>query len=719
MPDDDQPDIEVGMPMPAAPKTQSASQELFESQRLKECAAICKHVYNPSKAANQQVLAQVGLRPITDGAVLDHFRADNRFQVGDDGSIVNTRNGLKVSLYKDAQDKVTVGIAGSDLKATNRALQTWANNLKGGLGAIPSHDRQAVEIVQECQRVHGLNNVSVTGHSAGGRAAAYASLVTGAPALTINADGLGPGYQKDPHVGPKINGPQGRAIVQVRTDHDELGAALKVLPNQLPGSNVNMLGTKGGMGHSMSSVIKSIEEPLPNRAELVQRERMQGDDVKADMNVQQANELRAYAIMAMDVYNATKPENVVERELAGVQRLSPERLNEMPGMRAKLQDAGWQVDPHGTITQPKTGLKAALYEQANGTISVSIAGTEAHLKGRMLTTWHNNIKAGTIGKCQHDKEASDLVMMAQDAFGKDRVNVVGHSAGGRAATYAALKANAPAYTFNSDGLGPRYRMDRDIAKKLDSLDAQNITQVRTKQDWLKPVVDHSLSRLPGSVIIVAGDGGHSMKDTLKAMYNVDQSDAAKQARKHDEVLALLNHLEELKEDRNQLNNPSSSQRLKAVAKNGPRGIQAEIDKVEQKIRTTERGLEAALNEIGLDDQKATRQQMKDALQANKRELGVIKADIKAAENDLKNVSLNEQLLGSSLKTSEKAELAHQANNAINVREALKPRAEQLKAANQDLKAEIKAEKKAISVREKIQSSLGKPSAGDLAGGLKV
>lgn len=507
----------VSAPVPSAPKVQSASQELFASPFLKDCAAICKHVYDAAKPANQAVLAAAGVRTITDGPVIDQLRADNRFEVDANGSITNKKNGLKVSIYQDSSGNFTVGIAGTAMGLNSRARTTWANNIKGGAGAIPSHDKQAREIVQMCQFAYGPNAVSVTGHSAGGRAAAYAALVTGARALTINADGLGPGYQKNPYIGPKINGPEGRAIIQVRTNHDELGIALKALNNKLPGSDVNMIGTRGKLGHSMGSVLKSIQNPLPNRAELVQKERQQGADVSAEMTEAQAEDLRAFAVMAKDVYNPTKVENMQQRAQAGLVRLGPEQLKQLPGLRAKMENAGWKVDLEGTITQKKTGLKAALYQQRDGKIGVSIAGTEAHLNQRMPKTWLNNAKAAVGFNCQHDKEARDLAMMAQDAFGKDRVTVVGHSAGGRAAAYAALQAHAPGVTFNADGLGPRYRLNRDVAKKLNALDAQNITQVRTKQDWLKPIVDRGLSKLPGSTIIMAGDGGHGMRAVLNAM----------------------------------------------------------------------------------------------------------------------------------------------------------------------------------------------------------
>lgn len=727
MPDDDQPESWVNAPAAAQPKTQSASQELFESKRLNECAAICKHVYNPGKDENQKRIEDAGLKTVTDGSVIEQFKQDNRFQVGDDGSIVNKKNGLKVSIYKDNQNNVTVGIAGSAMGANDRTLKTWGNNFKAGVGAIPSHDRQALEIVQACQEAYGKDSVSVTGHSAGGRAAAYASLASGAPALTINADGLGRGFQNNPVIGPKINGPEAQRIVQVRTNHDELGAALKILPNQLPGSDINMVGTRGKTGHGMGSVLKSLENPLENRADLVAKERAQGNDLSAQMTPEQAKNIRAFAVMAKDVYNATKPENMTERREAGLSRVGRDELNQLPGMANKLAEKGWQLDGNGTISQPKTGLKAAVYMQQDGSCAVSIAGTEAHLNKRMPVTWLNNAKAAVGFNCQHDKEARDLVKMVQRKFGDDKVSVVGHSAGGRAATYAALQNHAPGYTFNSDGLGPRYRLNPDVAKKLDSLDAQNITQVRTNQDWLKPVVDHGLSRLPGSQIIIAGDGGHSMKAVLSAMNASENPAQAVAAKKSAEIKALEGHIEKLSEKIDKLNDKkkhlessaSVKDHLKDLIQHGPQGVSGEIAKIKREIQAAELALETVRNDQDVSQLKTAVDGLKGALQSGKAEIDQAKIDRKAVEEVLKDASMNQQLLGSSLSADDGNELAKVVNKAINVREDLGSKINQLKEANQDIKAEIKLGEKALSVREKLGAKIGKTSPAEPSAGLSL
>ena len=244
---------------------------------------------------------------------------------------------------------------------------------------------------------------------------------------------------------------------------------------------------------------------------------------QAVMTGDQAADLKKYAVMAKDVYNATKAENVAGRESSGVQRLGPDALRQLPGLRAKMENSGWKVDDNGTITQPKSGFKAAVYQDDAGKLTVSIAGTETVRPNmRFPKTWMNNVLAGAGINPGHDKQARDLVMMAQDAFGKENVGVTGHSAGGRAAAYAALKTGAPCVTFNADGLGPAYQNRSAVGAKINSLESQNITQVRTKGDWLKPIVDKGMSELPGSTVLMAGNGGHGMKDVLKAMENKEK-----------------------------------------------------------------------------------------------------------------------------------------------------------------------------------------------------
>lgn len=198
------------------------------------------------------------------------------------------------------------------------------------------------------------------------------------------------------------------------------------------------------------------------------------------------------------------------------------------------------------------------------------------------------------------------------------------------------------------------------------------------------------------------------------------SKVALEAEKTAEIKSLKAHLGELEEKKDHLqNHPSKGEKFKALLKNGPKGIAAEVAKVDMEILATKKALETVQNGTGLDQQKAELHQMKGDLRAGRQQLDQVNKDLKAAEKTIKSAglqgTLDNAMLGP-MSDKERDALVRQANAAINVREALKPHAQQLKEAHMDLKAEVKMGEKAASVRDKVGGKPGQAAIGGHRGG---
>lgn len=197
--------------------------------------------------------------------------------------------------------------------------------------------------------------------------------------------------------------------------------------------------------------------------------------------------------------------------------------------------------------------------------------------------------------------------------------------------------------------------------------------------------------------------------------DIYNSRVALEAEKTAEIKSLKAHLSSLEEKKDHLqNHASKGEKFKALLKNGPKGIAAEVAKVDMEILATKKALETVQGGTGLDHHKADLHKMKGDLEAGKEKLDKAKNDLKAADKVIKKAGLEATLDNTMLgpmTDKERNDLVRKANAAINVREALKPQVQQMKEAQQDLKAEVKMGEKAASVREKVGPKPGQAAIG--------
>ncbi|MCW2783418.1 MAG: phlA [Marmoricola sp.] len=106
----------------------------------------------------------------------------------DPASMDTRKSGFAAALYRGPDGKYVLSYRG-----TNDGFgltPDWKNNVAGGVG-ISEQSRQAVALAQKVSAGVGADNVTYTGHSLGGRLACLGSIVTGSPAVTYNAAGVG------------------------------------------------------------------------------------------------------------------------------------------------------------------------------------------------------------------------------------------------------------------------------------------------------------------------------------------------------------------------------------------------------------------------------------------------------------------------------------------------------------------------------------------------
>ncbi|MFB8281112.1 hypothetical protein [Nocardia colli] len=133
------------------------------------------------------------------------------------------------------------------------------------------------------------------------------------------------------------------------------------------------------------------------------------------------------AKLAADVYRGSEPGT----EIDGFIRLDESRLQQA-GISSAL------------LTDPKSGFRSGVYQNAEGKTVVSFAGTA----GRDIKSWKANIFQGTGLSEQQYRQAGRLGKVVKRHFGADVV-LTGHSLGGGLAATAALKSGAHAVTFNA------------------------------------------------------------------------------------------------------------------------------------------------------------------------------------------------------------------------------------------------------------------------------
>lgn len=116
---------------------------------------------------------------------------------------VNGADGFHATVYRDVSTgEYVVAYRGTEFTSD----QDWKDNFRNGRGETTSQGRQAVDLalrIAERAEHEGVP-ISFTGHSLGGEFAAMASIATGAPATTFNAEGVGAGNR---HLAESAAGP--------------------------------------------------------------------------------------------------------------------------------------------------------------------------------------------------------------------------------------------------------------------------------------------------------------------------------------------------------------------------------------------------------------------------------------------------------------------------------------------------------------------------------
>lgn len=106
----------------------------------------------------------------------------------DPNSLHNRGTGLDATVYSDGKGHYVISYAGS------HDGRDWMENGKGiASPVIPNQSgqtEQAVDIAHQLATKVGAGNLTITGHSLGGRDAAVASIATGSRAVTFNAAGV-------------------------------------------------------------------------------------------------------------------------------------------------------------------------------------------------------------------------------------------------------------------------------------------------------------------------------------------------------------------------------------------------------------------------------------------------------------------------------------------------------------------------------------------------
>lgn len=210
------------------------------------------------------------------------------------------------------------------------------------------------------------------------------------------------------------------------------------------------------------------------------------------------------------------PPSVLARGASDTATGDDVQLRPHTAVRPSEKGGGSPNDPFILTGDGWSALKVGVFkETASGKIVLSFAGTQ--LNATRAATVKSDV-AQTLGvKDSAFQDADRLVKAFVDKYGKDNVEVTGHSLGGGLAQYAGIKHGTKVTAFNSMGLHVHLR-DRLGADKLDRA---NVTHVNSSGDPLSQYAENSRFGLDASaqvgkryVIETEHNGGHKMESIL-------------------------------------------------------------------------------------------------------------------------------------------------------------------------------------------------------------
>ncbi len=153
------------------------------------------------------------------------------------------------------------------------------------------------------------------------------------------------------------------------------------------------------------------------------------------------------------------------------------------------------------LEDPATGLRAAIYQDADGRTVLAYAGSND------LPDWLNNLAQGVGLDAAQYRQAIALAKDAKLAFGEQLV-ITGHSLGGGLAAAAALATGSAAVTFNAAGVSNdtfrRMGLEPEAARRLAAEGQVRryavAGEILTEAQQDVPLLKHLMPDAPGHAI---------------------------------------------------------------------------------------------------------------------------------------------------------------------------------------------------------------------------
>jgi hypothetical protein len=217
------------------------------------------------------------------------------------------------------------------------------------------------------------------------------------------------------------------------------------------------------------------------------------------------------------------PDSVLARGATSTSTGKDVQLRAHTGTRLEKHGGATPNDPLVLTGDGWSALKACVFKTTGAPpkFVLSFAGTE--FKDGRLATVKSDI-GQTLGiKDSAIEDAERLVKAFADKYGKDNIEVVGHSLGGALAQYSGIKHGVKVTAFNSMGLSVSLR-DRLGAEKINEA---NVTHINSSGDPLSQKVEGRRFGMTASsqvgkryVIDVDHKKGHKMESITDGLHTL-------------------------------------------------------------------------------------------------------------------------------------------------------------------------------------------------------